>query len=328
MKSLPCPRCGASDVIDTLCANCERELNPLVEKFKEHAINICVKSSMIKLQTAWERISLEEAYEKTIKKTVIPSPGSEITGFEYEIPEIEYIDKPGMDKLIDLPVVITGVRNKVQRTEEYDVPIRIKTTVSGKYAKIGTQYYEGTLQLRNEKPFHIKELKKHFARNPDLASNKTTVVSTGHDYQITDKQRMRQIAHKLQHRFGGLLKENARLVTRDKQKSKDVYRLTILIEFPPYEQGDVLTDGKRLLKVKGFGKKIQYQNVITGKKVEEPYAQLDTVQKHKTKITQTHPELAIINPETFQQIFVKSREEHQQNENVTVVQFKNVWYVV
>jgi len=330
MKSLPCPRCGNKQVIDTFCADCERELHPLVKKFKEHTITLCVSSGDIKLQTAWERITLREAFEKTVKRTLILAKDATVTSKEFTIPEFEYIDKPGMDKTFELAVTVTGSRNGVEREEVYNVPINIKTTISKKYAKMGTQYYEGTLQLRNETEEHERALKKHFSRYPDLAINKTMDVPTGHDYHITDKQRMRQIAHKLHKHFGGVLKENARLITRDNQTSKDVYRLTIFIEFPPYKRGDVLTDEKQVLLVKGFGKKMHLQNIQTGKKVELAYKRdaLSKVETFVTKISQTHPETAILDPETYQQVPVRSREELVIDQEVTVIQHQGSWWVV
>jgi len=228
-------------------------------------------------------------------------------------------------------VTVTGSMKGVEPySEEYDIPLNVKTTSSKKYSKMGTQYYEGTLQLRNEQEMHFAALTKHFSNNPALAINRTMTRGTGHDYQITDKKRMRQIAHKLHLQFGGLFKENARLVTYDNQTSKDVHRLTILIEFPPFAQGDVLTDDKRVLQVRKLGKKITYLNVLTGKKVEETYekGKFEPIETHKVKISQTQPELGFLDPKTYQQVPLRSREEHEVDEEVTVIHHKNAWWVV
>lgn len=336
--------CGVKVTDGTFCPKCLRELHPLLSKVKDAHIDFCVLSGDVRLQTAWERMSVEEAIEKAVKKALVP--GAEVTILNVEVGQaqstvtggeqsqeviFDFLKKPGIDRVVDVPVTVTGsVEGAGEYSEEYLIPLHIKTTVSKKYSKIGSQYFEGTLQLRNEEPRHVVALKKHFSRFPDLAINKTIDVSTGHDYQITDKQRMRQIALKLQQQFGGLMKENARLVTRDKQKSKDVYRLTILLEFPPYHVGDVLTDGKRVLELRSFGKKLQFRNVLTGKKVELLYEKdlLEPVEVFDAKISQAHPELAILHPETFQQVPVRAREELAVDSEVRVVQHKNAWYVI
>ena len=333
MKSLPCPRCGDPKTIGTFCASCQRELHPLVEKVKESTITLCIMSGRIKIGTGWETISLEEAVQKVAEHAMVAKERvSKIFAHEFEVDDLF---KPGLERQVVVRVSVTGhAQGLPEYTEDYELPLTIKTTVSPRYAKIGTQYFEGVLQLRNEHLAAKKLLHKLVGMRDGLAINKEIAHKRGTDYQFTNKQSMRQIAHELFARFGGLLKENARLITYDKQRSKDVHRLTVFIEFPPFMRGDVLISDEELVYVQGLGKKLRLQNLRLGKVREEAYEpdKYEVISPVKTTVSQVEPEIAIINPETFQQekLFFHTKggtPTFVVGDEVFVVWFKDKWWL-
>ncbi len=320
MKQLPCPRCGNPEVVDTFCASCLRELHPLVEKVKDVTMTFCVVSGKVKIGTGWEVLSPQEALLKATRKALVVDEDTLV-----EVEEIdfsEFLQKPGIHRVLEVTATVSK-----EYSEEYIIPVVLKTTVSPKYAKLGTNYYEATLQLRNEQEEHKRALEKLVGRFDSLAVNKEIPHDNGTDYLVTDKQAIKKIAYKLQSRFGGTLKENVRLITRDHLRSKDVYRLTVFIEFPPYKKGDVLVNDERLVRFDAPGKKLRFTNLLTGKKIEEIYEQgkYDYAQIHETTVTQREPKLFILDPE-YQQ--VPAIGEAELNAQVKAVFYKKKWYLV
>lgn len=337
MKPLPCPRCGNTDIIETFCSKCLRELYPLIDKIKEQNISVCIRSKDVKVTHAWESIPLGEAITKAIEKSLTPRTGAIIENIEVMPPEVDFLEKPGIKRTVIVPVNIIGKANaEMPRTytEQYDIPLIIETTISPKYSKIGTQYFEGTLQVRNETPQRKEKLKsivKRFTQT-GFAINKSIEHKNGTDYEVTDKQRMHQLANELHGQFGGILKETRTLVTRDKQRSRDVFRDTVLLEYPPFDKGDVIIDEKRVLQVVQLGRKIRYTNVLTGKRVEEPYKQ-DTftiIEPQEVQVSQLHPTPAIISPETYQQtpLYAAGPMVGEVGDQVSVIKHQDKWWLV
>lgn len=302
MKSLPCPRCGKKATAATFCSSCLRELHPLVDRMRDVKVTFCVKSGRVKIGTGWESLSPQEAIQKAVEKAIVPK--EKVVKVVAEHIDIqEFLQKPGINRILEVKATVTGSAQGLKEyDEEYVVLVNLLTTISPKYAKIGTHYFEGILQLRNEMPNRVALMKKLVLKQDGLAINKEIPVKNGTDYEFTDKQRMRQIAHILHNRFGGVLKENARLITHDKMRSKDVHRLTVFIEFPPFEKGALLQSEEDLVIVEKLGKKMIYRKVITGKKKEGPYdpSVYQVITPKVAKVIQEKPHLAIIDPETFQ----------------------------
>lgn len=354
---LPCPRCGNKNVVSTFCARCLRELSPIVEKLKAVKITFCVESGNIKLLHAWEDIPQAEALQKVIARAIVPKSGATIDEIRIltELDQ-ELLRKPGIQRDVIMHVIVKGkADNDIPQSyeEEYDIPITLLTTINPRFAKIGTDYFEGVFQARNETPKRKKAFLEAVANraNRGMAVNKEKSVKVGRDkarfikigqedeygatdYYVTKKQAMRSIVYELHEKFGGVLKENTRLITHDKLKSKDVHRLTIMIDYPPYDWNDVLMDEEetRILVVKDLGKKIRYHDVKRGKRVEEAYAPgvYHIVETQTAEICQTQPQLGIIDPQTFQQVrlYYAGNHELAVGDKARVIKAKTQWWLV
>lgn len=91
------------------------------------------------------------------------------------------------------------------------------------------QYYEGILQLRNindEEVFNLfrNQLKKH----PDVFVSKEVKQKTGMDYYLSSNKFVLMLGRKLNKTFKGELKISRKIHTRDRQTSKNLYRVTVL----------------------------------------------------------------------------------------------------
>lgn len=334
--TLPCPKCGSKNIVSTFCANCLKELNPLLKSVKDPKLSFCVSSNKVQISHGWEDLSPQDAIIKVIENNLKLNPEAIIENIDYEFPEIPDLSKPGLKIELLIGVIITGrVTTEMKSYEEtYDIPVKIETTVSPKFAKVGTEYFEGIYQARNEKEEHKKYLKNIINRQKDRgqAINKEEPVKNGTDYYIVKKQLFHTVAQEIADKFGGRYKMTRKLFSYNNQKSKNIYRVTWLVEFPPFEKGDIFIDEKnRILKLKEFGKKIHFENIATGKQVFEEYEKdkFTLIPQITTTISQIHPQVTVLDPDTYQPIPVRNRfiPDLKPGAEVKIVTIKNKTYL-
>ncbi|MBN2421364.1 hypothetical protein JXB27_03745 [Candidatus Woesearchaeota archaeon] len=156
---------------------------------------------------------------------------------------------------------------------KFIVPVKIEYTICKYCSKMLGQAFNGILQLRNPtqeiKQFVKEELKKAFSKG--FHCIKEDEVQNGVDYMMTDAQFTRNLGKKLQNVFGGELVETAKLVSRSKQTSKDLYRITVLFRLPKFKKGDIVNYKGREFKVINFSKKVYVEDVETKKKEQINY---------------------------------------------------------
>ena len=99
------------------------------------------------------------------------------------------------------------------------------------------KYFEATLQLRfidqQIVQFVTDDIEKH-----GIKVSKEKSLQYGIDISVDSRKYAQQLGKLLQQTFGGMLKVTARLFTRDRQSSKEVYRITVLFKQFPYKKGD------------------------------------------------------------------------------------------
>lgn len=152
--------------------------------------------------------------------------------------------------------------------KKYVVPIMLRYTICPNCKKSYGQAFNGILQLRNPNEdilnFVKNELKK--GREKGYHCNKQSEVTNGMDYQLTDSQFTRNVGKALQNKFGGELVETAKLVSRSRETSKDLYRITVLFRYPLFKKGDIVDYKGREVKVINFANKVYVEDMQTHKK--------------------------------------------------------------
>jgi len=338
MAKLPCPQCGNPDVIGTFCESCLRERSPLVSQVREVKLTFCSRSGEVKIANAWERLKPEEAIRRVVKRALVYAPEAKIERFDVGdavLPEL--LNKPGMRRRIEVQVIVRGRAEDglpSDYDEEYGIPIIIETTISPKHAKAGSQYFEAIIQTRNEREAQREALRVSAARR-DAMINKEEPIKRGKggtDYYLADKKTASIIAQALHERFGGILKHSSTLFSRDKQTGKDLYRDTFLVEYPDFDVGDILTDDKLAFRVGNLGKIIMFENLTTGKKKGATYepGKFTKMERRETTVSQVEPTLAVIDPDTFQQVAVQNTKTQDLSPGgkVTVVKLGELIWVV
>ena len=162
------------------------------------------------------------------------------------------------------------------------IPVIIRYTICPNCSKLLGQAYNGILQLRNPTPEITKyvadELRKGVLKNVHCIKEQD--VTNGRDYQMTDAQWTRSLGRRLQDKFGGELEETAKLVTKSRETSKDLYRTTVLFRYPNFRKNDIVLYKGRKVKVINFLKKVYVQDIKTNKKDNVIYDQIKIIKQH------------------------------------------------
>ncbi|NQU98769.1 hypothetical protein HQ533_04835 [Candidatus Woesearchaeota archaeon] len=203
-----CPECGIEIEKGTFC----EEHQKIDFQYKDINIKFCpcgkyfYKNKWIKFE------DIKESIRKVAK---------EATKVKVEIASVSEIElKPGIQRKGELEIIY--------QEQEFTIPFKYEVTTCNACAKKSGQYYEAILQLRPNDQ-ELEEFVDHqLKKNPDVFVPKKVELKEGIDYFLTDRKFALRIGNKLNKSFKGELKTSKKLHTFDRQKSKDVFRVTVL----------------------------------------------------------------------------------------------------
>lgn len=295
-----CPRCGKTNIRGEYCSACTLIVNPLPKDWKHLAMTFCSRCNATKLDNKWQpRNNLEAAIRTQFSKRLKLGDDVRVT------PVLDNLKTgPGVTQDIEIEV-------KAPRHGLYGVPLTLLFTTCPKCSKAGTTYFEGTLQLRSAGDKELRkdvletvrsEIAKHAVRG--VYCTKEDAVGNGIDFQITSQKHVQTIGRRLQEMFGGTLKINSRIFTRNKQTSKDVFRVNVLLELPSFVKGDVVRIDDKLVHITRVGKKIIGDDLRQKRGVTVDYAnaRVHVLPQKKGVITQLYPRVEILEPEQYQPV--------------------------
>ncbi len=199
------------------------------------------------------------------------------------------------------------------------------------------QYYEGILQLRGPSDEVIAFIISQVKAAKGVFISKELKAGNGLDLYFSSARFLLGLGKKLQARFGGELKTSRKIHTRDKQKSRDVYRVSVLYVTPRIMKGDVAMVGNSLLHVSSVGRMVHGTDLKTGRRIAlrcEP-GSFEVLEKRKSRVMKIFPSLEVMHPDTFQPIAVRNfggktgggKKEFRQGENVEIVLMDGAWVV-
>ena len=183
------------------------------------------------------------------------------------------------------------------------------------------EYYEGVLQIRNANDEVMDFIQNSIKKSKDVDVSKIKKVGKGFDLYISDRRYILYLGRKLKEQFGGILKKSPRLFTRDRQTSKDVYRVNVLLQLYDFKKGDILEINNQYIKVTNIGKTVSGKNLVTGKRVIFLLRTSDykILKKYKTTVCKLKPDIEVLHPETYQNIRVDNKADVQMGEKVNIV---------
>ncbi len=97
-------------------------------------------------------------------------------------------------------------------------------------------YWEGVIQVRPKDKEVIAFIRKQVKKRKDVKISRELFFKYGADIYITSQKVTRDVGRKLKNCFDGQLIITKKIYGRDRQKSKSLYRATVLFRLKPKEQ--------------------------------------------------------------------------------------------
>ena len=306
-----CPGCGKKS--KTICKDC-RSVKEI--KTKDIHVKLCADCKKYFLKNKWHSYKKIDDAIIRIAKESIKEKTSKIK------PELKDVKiNPGIN--VDFPVKVT-IDNEI-----FHLPATLEVTYCNNCAKQQGDYFEGILQLRNVSDEIMKFIRKYLKKNSIFTPDETE-TKNGIDIKITDKRKVQHLGQELQKKFGGIVKINAQLYSHDKQTSKDLFRVNVYYEGPQYKKGEVVKVDNKVILIKKLTKTIVGIDLKTGKKVSVNLKNKDieVLKPVKTRVSKIHPNLEVIDPETYQSVNVENTKKVKQGEKVKVVNNHGQFYII
>ncbi|MBT5021498.1 hypothetical protein HOK51_05220 [Candidatus Woesearchaeota archaeon] len=256
-----CPKCGVDIEKGVFCRDCSIENLDL--KFKDMVVKFCIECKKVFHKGSW---SVYQEINDAIKKVAIfKISNTQKIPLTIIVPDFKPEFKPGLNQEISLLIIATYEGVDV----EFEIPFTLEFTYCARCSKKDSTYFEGILQLRDVSQeiidFVQADLKEKEAKGVFIS--KFVPLKNGMDFFLTSQRYLRNLGNRLTKKFNGTLKFSATLFTRNKETSKDVYRLSVLFRERKYKVGEIIEQNEKKIKIKYVGKRIHGVDTSNGKKV-------------------------------------------------------------
>jgi NMD protein affecting ribosome stability and mRNA decay len=254
-----CAICGKSLDEDSphfgMCLNCYLKENPLFELAKSSTVNVCIDCGNYSKKDNWiapvsnDMVSiLQEIIQKFILKPQIKNKQIELD-FEIDQENIEYSSN---DLIKAIEVLVIGRLKDSKISHQQMTKLIINNILCQNCSNLrGGTYFISILQLRVKAESQLdlvdqvlKEIDEYvrvlFEKDPRHYISKIEDQKYGIDLYLSTNEIMNHIIKFLivKHQF--LLKRSKKLVGRDNQKGKNLYRLKASIKFLPVSNNDTI----------------------------------------------------------------------------------------
>jgi nonsense-mediated mRNA decay protein 3 len=344
-----CPQCGKTGVklFSGLCRSCFIEKTSLINVPEEIDIIICTHCGSIQKKVRW--IDSDLSLNDTIIKTVL---------------EHVEIDKSASD--VEISIKIHTVRGSIFEclvtvkaqvmdeilTQEFLVNVKLNKSVCKVCSKYASGYYEVVIQMRADTRLLSAEeietadkiisdkIERLSVKNRMAYISQRVEMKKGVDYYVGSYKAARKLTEALKNVFGGVLKDSPRLMGRDKNAGKDLYRMWISLRLPQFQKSDFVKYNNLKTQVLNFdANKIYLKDLESSATISiawRDYEKLKVIAR-KTDIkfamvTAKTPQLIqILHPDNYQPVDIELNKElsHLQiGEELKVVEIDNVLYVI
>lgn len=332
-----CVICGNEAVLDALCRACYIEKNPLLAGYKEFSIKHCVGCDKSNVGT-WKRIDNPEAFFKDeVKKHMKLASSSGKVSVDVDITIPKHKRNAGVKVKCVADVEIEREHGP-SLIDNYTFPFTIEYTYCNGCGKKGTEYYEGTIQLRGSgKVFSeaLAFLKEEVAKLKEkgVFINKEVELPQGLDLYLTSQRRLPKLVEAVQKKFGGIVKVSEQLFSRDRQGSKDIFRVNAYLLLPSFAVRDVIVVENNLVQISSIvGKKIVGFNLKTWKKVSSVYDHYEVVAHaddfSKVQVSRWKPTLEVLHPRTYQSTQIENPKEISHKKEIDVIEREEQLFLV
>ena len=334
---MQCVICGKKAVLDALCKTCHITKNPLLNGYKEFSVKHCVDCDKWNTGHSWRKVrDTESVFIEKVKRSMKLSTSSKIAvSVDLVIPE--HKRNAGVNAKCTAEVDIEKMVGEESLRDTYSFPFTIGHTYCNACCKKGTEYFEGIIQLRGDGKrfeealaFLRKEIQKVGSKG--MYINKEEKVKKGIDLYITSQRRLPKIIETVYKQYGGTMKINEQLFTRNRQTSKDLYRVNAYLCLPSFGVRDVIAIKKDLIQVTSVnGKKVVGVSLKTGKKVSSLYEEYELIASSEQFVTvqvvKRKPSVEVLHPETYQSTPVVNAKDVKKKE-ITVIEIEKELFMV
>jgi len=273
------------------------------------------------MRGSWKDIPLGDAVRDAAHRVL---KGKRLTKIMFSEDTVPW----GPGQVQEIPVLAA-----TKKDETLEIPLQLSITTCRACGRQGGQYFEGVLQLRNPSREAINRLYAHVDALSDrgVFINKESKEKNGIDFYLTSQKHLQTIAKKLQKEFGGNLNVAAQLFTRDRQTSKDVFRVNAVLTLPPFTRGDVVLIHGRPVHITSMGKSVSGIDVESRRKVSIDSRRLQEIsilKKRRAKVLTTHPKPTVLHPDTFEQIPLITHGAVRKDQNVKIILWKDRAYII
>ncbi len=258
-----CAICGKKLVRDDphfgMCLTCFLKEHPLFKLPDRLSINICLDCGSYSKKDIWiepldnELFSIiEEAVQKFLLKSFVKKNNID---FSFTVNENSFIFS-SKDLLVSLEVEIIGVlKEDLNIKHKQIITLNLNHILCKNCSNLrGGTYFIAIIQLRvkDEDQFGlIKDVldevndyaEKLFEKNHKQYISKIEDQKFGVDLYLSTNELMNYLIKFLKSKYYFLLKRTKKLVGRDSQKGRNLYRLKALIKFLPVRIKDVIFIG-------------------------------------------------------------------------------------
>jgi len=252
------------------CLDCYLKEHPLFELPKTYSLKICLDCGSYSTKEDWIKsekddifLIVEEAIAYFLLKSFLKDNKIDFI-FSVENDSLKYTSK---DLIISMDLVIDGSLKKdiaVNHQQIINLNLNYELCRNCSNIRSGT-YFLSIIQLRvkNETYFNIinealgdiqKYVEKMFEKDQRQYITKIIDQKYGVDLYLSTNELMNHIIKFLKLNNHFILKRSKKLVGRDSQKGRNIYRLKSLIKFLPINKKDIIVLEDKEFIVESFSK--------------------------------------------------------------------------
>ncbi|MFX0057274.1 MAG: NMD3-related protein [Candidatus Hodarchaeota archaeon] len=253
-----------------MCLSCYLEEHPLFEIPPSFSFRVCPDCGKYSKKEEWFEINgenlfgtIEEAIQRFLLKSYLKQNMIEFT-FLFDEDSFQYSSK---DLLSSLSLTIKGnMKEYPELSHEKIIKININYDLCRNCGNLrGGTYFLSILQLRvnDQNQFDLVDavledvqdyVEKLFEKDEKHYISKVQDEKYGVDLFLSTNELMNHIISHLKTRYHFILKRSKKLIGRDIQKGKNLYRLKALIKILPIQKNDNIQIGNRDYFIEGITK--------------------------------------------------------------------------
>ncbi len=238
----------------SMCLNCYLKENPLFELPKSISFKMCNDCRKYSKKEEWIESAenelfpiIEEAISRFLLKSFLKQ---DLIAFSFSFEELMFSPK---DLLSSFDLTITGtLREDHKITHQQTIKVKINYELCKNCSNLrGGMYFLSIIQLRvkNENQFEIIKkvsddvlylVENIFKKDDKQYISKMEDQKLGVDLYLSTNELMKHIVSHLKSKYNFILKRTKKLVGRDAQKGRNLYRLKTLIKFLPIKKNDYI----------------------------------------------------------------------------------------